>query len=170
MLDRIHWLAVVVGSVATILLAFLLTMLIFTVVDPFLYDLFAIENSEERVAFTGRGWSAYTNLSLLLHLLAVLLAFFSGGTVAGRVGSSSPRLNGVMVALVAIGVGLIWMLVTFLPVLLSTLSESGNAHTRAENLGNLAAWAFAFCVTAPLSLLASYFGGKLGSRMGSAAQ
>lgn len=170
MLDRIHWLAVLIGTTTTILVAVSLTIFVGVVVDPFLYDLFAEKNSEEGVAFTGRGWSAYTNLSLFLHLLAVLLGFFAGGAMAGRVAPAFPGLNSAGTALGAIGVGVVWMIITLVPVALTTFSGLSDPYIRGENLGLLVAWVFAFCVAAPLSLLASYLGSRLGRRMSSAAR
>jgi hypothetical protein len=157
------------GAAITILVVVSLTIFVGAVVNPFLYDLFAERNSEEGVAFTGRGWSAYTNLSLLFHFLAVILGFFVGGAVTGRVVPSSPGFNSVGAALLAIGAGIVWMLVTFLPVLLTTLSGPSDPYTRGENLGLLAVWIFAFCVVAPLSALASYLGGRLGRCLSGAA-
>lgn len=168
-MDLIRWPAVLAGATLTIVIVVSLTMFVGAVVNPFLYDLFAEVNSEERVAFTGRGWSAYTNLSLLLHFLAVVLGFFVGGAVAGRVVPSSPGFNSLGAALLAIGAGIIWMIVTFLPVLVDTRSILSDPYTRGESLGLLAAWAFAFCVVAPLCVLSSYLGGKIGRRLSGTA-
>lgn len=161
---QLRWKVVLIGSALTTLLAVSLTIFFSMVVDPLLYDLFALENSDEKVAFTGRGWSAYTNLSLLLHLLVVLFAFFVGGALIGRVVSSSSGSNSLMGALTTIGVGIVWMLVTFIPVILSTFSGSLDTYTRSENLGNLLASILAFCAVAPLSVLASYLGGRIMGR------
>lgn len=168
MLGRIHWRAVLAGAVTTVLVAVSLTIFVGAVANPFLYDFFAERNSAEGVAFTGRGWSAYTNLSLFLHFLVMLLGFFVGGAVAGRVVPSSPGFNSLGAALLAIGAGIIWMLVTFLPVFLSTLSGPVDPYTRGENLGLLAAWVFAFCTVALFGTSASYLGGRLGRRLSSA--
>lgn len=116
MLTQIRWRIVLVGAALTAILVVTLTLSVGAVVDPFLYDLFAERNSEQGVAFTGRGWSAYTNLSLLLHFLVVLLAFFVGGASVGRAVSSSPGLNSVVGALATIGAGVVLMLATFIPV------------------------------------------------------
>lgn len=102
MLAHVRWRAVIWGSATAILLVISLTILVGAVVNSFLYDLFAERNSGEGVAFTGRGWSTYTNLSLLLHLLAMILGFFVGGAVAGRVVPSSPGFNSAGVALLAL--------------------------------------------------------------------
>ncbi len=170
MLTQLRWKVILMGAALTILLVVSFTLFVGAMVDPFLYDLFALENSEVKVAFTGRGWSAYTNLSLLLHLLVVLLAFFVGGALIGRVVSSSPGPNSLVGALATIGVGVGWMLVTFVPVILSTFSGSLDAYSRSENLGLLAAWVFAFCGVAALSVLASYLGGRLSGRRQNAAR
>ncbi len=170
MLAQLRWRVVLVGAALTVLLVVSLTLFVGAVVDPFLYDLFVERNSEQGVAFTGRGWSAYTNLSLLLHLLVVLFAFFVGGALIGRVVSASSGPNSVAGALATIGVGVVWMLVTFIPVILSTFSGSLDAYTRSENLGNLSVFILAFCMVAPLSVLASYLGGRLSGRRQNAAR
>lgn len=154
----------------TILLVFSLTVFVGAFVNPYLYDLFAERNSEQGVVFTGSGWIAYTSLGLLLHFLVVLLAFFTGGAAIGRMVSSAPGSNSVVGALAAIAVGCVGMLATFIPVILLTSSGSLDELTRSENLGLLSVWVLAFCVVAPLGVLASYLGGRLAGRRRNAAR
>lgn len=102
-------------------------------------------------------------VNLLLPFSIVLFAFFLGGMAAGILSTSSPEVASVTGALVAVGAGVVWMLVTFLPVLIDTLSTP-SPYTRGEDMSLLLAWVLAFCVLASLGVLASYFGGRLAGR------
>ena len=160
-MSRIGWLGVMAGVAVTIPLVLALTILVGSVIDPYLYDLFAVEKPGGVTSFTGKSWNNYMMLSSAFYLAVLPVAVFVGGFVVGRMVRSAPGLNGVVSALVVMVVGLVWFLATVLPTVLDLISDP-----RSEDLGNLFVLVVAFCVDFPLVALASYVGGRLGGYFG----
>ena len=56
-MSRIGWLGVMAGVAVTIPLVLALTILVGSVIDPYLYDLFAVEKPGGVTSFTGKSWN-----------------------------------------------------------------------------------------------------------------
>jgi hypothetical protein len=145
------------GVAVTLPLVLALTYFVGSVIDPYLYDLFAVEKPGGVTSFTGKVWNNYITLSSVLYLAVLPVAVLVGGLVVGRVVRSAPGLNGVVSTLVVMVAGLVWFLATVLPTVLDLISDP-----RSEDLGNLFVLVVAVCVDFPLVVLASYVGGRLG--------
>lgn len=79
-MGRIRWTGTVAGIAAAVPLALLFTLLVFSAVDSRLYEVFIAEGP----GTTAREQALLDALSGASHLVAVLLAFFLGGLLAGR--------------------------------------------------------------------------------------
>jgi hypothetical protein len=89
-LRRSRWTGTVAGIAAGVLLAFLFTFLVFSAIDLYLYEVSITEGA----GTTAREQALFDALSGASHLVAVLLAFYLGGLLAGRIASSFPGSNG----------------------------------------------------------------------------
>jgi hypothetical protein len=169
-LSRIRWAGVVVGMVATTLLALLLILfVVFPVIFPYLHRTYIAEGA----GVTAREDTLYTNLSNSSLLAALLLAALLGGLLAGGAVRSYPGLNGaISAALGTLGI-FVWYVEPWDPVLWELLweppSNPGEALGRAENLYALLELGVIFCLVLPLVVLAGYLGGELGARLRSRA-
>jgi hypothetical protein len=156
-LRRIGWPGVMAGVAVTIPLVLGLAILVGSVIDPYLYDLFAVEKPGGVTSFTGKAWNNYMMLSGAFYLAVLPVAVFVGGLVVGMMVRSAPGLNGVVSALVVMLVVLAWFLATVLPTVLDLIGDP-----RSEDLGNLFVMVMAICVDFPLVVLAGYVGERLG--------
>ena len=158
---RIRWAGVIVGAAATALISFLLALFVSSVIVARLYRAFIAEGA----GMTAREDALFNILSGVSHLVAVLLAFFLGGLVAGGVAAAFPGLNGAVgAAVVALG-SFAWFVAPLVPWIWEPISNPGEVYTRFENLGNLLRVSLAHCAVLPFVVLAGYAGGKLGGRL-----
>ena len=160
-MGRIRWVALVAGTAVAGPLAFLLTILVFAVVDSRLYGAFIAEGA----GTTAREQTLYDVFSGASHLVAVLLAFFLGGLLAGRIASSFPGSNGAASAGLGAAVVFAYVVGPLIPWIWEPISNPGEAYTRSDNLDVLLQLGIVFCVALPFVALSGYLGGLLGGRM-----
>lgn len=149
-----------VGVLTLILLSF-----INLVLDPFLRTVSGVEGdafvtvTEERV---------HGLLAGLAVISSILFAFFAGGFVAGR-RSPSAELNGAVMAGFMAAVPFVWLLGSLAFVFLEPAQSPDDVYTRSEGLRMLFAALMAYCVAAPVLVLAGFWGGRIGGRTGRAS-
>ncbi len=162
---RIRWVVIPMGFIATLLLASLLVATVGSVGGSYLYDTLAVQRPGGADSFTGRAWNVYMFSSTLVLLSCLLVAFFLGSAVVGRMVLAFPGLNGAVSGAAVAVAGWVWLLTSAIPPLLRPINDPGDVYTRAENLQMFLLWIVAFCIISPLGILASYLGGRLGGRL-----
>lgn len=160
-MGRIRWVAMVAGVAVAGPLAFVFTILVFSVVDSRLYNAFIAEGA----GTTAREQTLYNVFSGASHLVAVLLAFLLGGLLTGRIASAFPGSNGAMSAGLGAAAVVAYVAGPLIPWIWEPISNPGEAYTRSDNLNSLLELGVLFCVALPLVLLSGYLGGLLGGRM-----
>ena len=160
-MGRIRWVAVVAGIAVAGPLAFLFTILVFSVVDSRLYGAFIAEGA----GTTAREQTLFDVFSGASHLVAVLLAFFLGGLLAGRIASSFPGSNGAASAGLGAAAVFAYVMGPLIPWIWRPISNPGEAYTRSDNLDVLLQLGVVFCVALPFVTLSGYLGGLLGGRL-----
>ena len=124
---RIRWTGTVAGIAAAVPLAFLFTFLVFSAVDSRLYKVFIAEGA----GTTAREQALFNALSGASHLVVVLLAFFLGGLLAGRIASSFPGSNGAASAGLGAAAIFAYVVVPLVPWIWEPISNGGEVYTRA---------------------------------------
>lgn len=160
-MGRIRWVAMVAGIAVAGPLAFLFTILVFSVVDSRLYGAFIAEGA----GTTAREQTLFDVFSGASHLVAVLLAFFLGGLLAGRIASSFPGSNGAVSAGLGAAAVFAYVVGPLIPWIWEPISNPGEAYTRSDNLNSLLEFGVVFCVALPFVVLSGYLGGLLGGRL-----
>lgn len=159
---RVGCMGVVLGAFVTVVLAWLLVMLVLTLISAVAPTL--------GEASGGAGPESSREILLVsAAFLVLLLSFFSGGVVAGLAVVRTPGLNGLTSAAAVAAIGLVLALIGFLTVILNPISNPGEVYTRAENLSMVLVVIIAFCAFCPFGVVAGYLGGLLGGRMRRAA-
>lgn len=160
-MERIRWTGTAAGIAAAVPLALLFTFLVFSAVDLRLYEVLIAEGS----GTTAREQALFDALSGASHLAAVLLAFFLGGLLAGRIVPSFSGLNGAVSAGLGAAAIFAYVVGPSVPWIWEPISNPGEVYTRAENLNSLMVFGVVFCVVLPFIVISGYLGGLLGGRI-----
>ena len=129
-------------------------------VDTYLYDTFI--DAEQGV--TARENAYFETLSGLSLLIALLIAFFCGGILAGLISCEFPDLNGVVSSVILVFSGFVILMGPLITRIWDRPATLDEAYSRAENLGNVLVFSFALGVISPFLILAGYFAAKLANR------
>ncbi|CAN5647376.1 hypothetical protein BH24ACT20_BH24ACT20_02160 [soil metagenome] len=159
---RIRWMGVTLGIVTTVSLAGVLLVFVSLVLEPYVSAITgtapvggvtSVTVTEERIRGVVVGLSVIS---------AVFLAFFVGGLVAGRFGSSYAGLNGVVMGIPIVAVPLAALFVSVVLVLLSPIRNPGDVYTQSENLRMLSVALVVCSLISPVAVLSGFWGGRLG--------
>ena len=150
-LGRIGWVGVALGTVAALVMGRFLIR-----ASPNFYGMIAYEDGPGRTTvLSGESQTAADAVSVLAWVVCWALAYFLGGLVAGRLAHSSGGLNGALTTVC----GGIFGIVSFFVV----VGPNAGGDPEGQALAELHAVVFAF-VFFPVTVVASYFGGKVGGR------
>jgi len=174
MLERVHWVSVMVSAAGTFLSLLILAGFHRWVVLPYIqYITTDLSRGPGRKLIrtwtSGEQWDRYQALGDLSLLCAVLLALFLfcfGSLAVGRAVPSFPGTNGATTAALALGLAFACLLAGTLPWVLNPWVHPG---TRFEKLGFLTNYGALLCYVFPFAILSGYLGGALGGRFRSRA-
>jgi uncharacterized membrane protein len=164
-MSHIRWIGVILGSVATVVLALALLAFVSLVLEPFVSSLTgtvpvdgvtSTTVAEERIRGLLMGVSVIS---------ALLLAFLVGGLVVGRFATSHAGLNGAVMGVVILAIPFVWLLGSIVIVLLNPAGSPGEVITRSESLRMLVAAFVVYSVFFPIIVLAGFLGGRVGRRL-----
>lgn len=162
---RIRWISVILGAVMTVALSGVLLALSGLLLTPYLSaitDSAAIDGATSATVADERVYGLLMGLSLLS---AILLAFFVGGFVVGRLVPLSGGLNGTVMGLIVVLAGLVFLLGNLVTVL-GPVGNPGEFYSQSENLRMLVVALAAYVVVSPIVILAGFWGGRIGRRLG----
>jgi hypothetical protein len=161
---RIRWIGVILGGVATVVLALALLAFVSLLLEPFVSSLTGTAPVDGITSVTVAQERIHGLLMGVSVISVVLLAFFIGGLVAGRFALSHAGLNGVVMGVIITAIPFMWLLGSMVFVLLEPTKNPGDVYTQSESLRMLIAALIVYSALFPITVLAGFLGGRAGRR------